>query len=120
MKRIVVATVSGVLFGFVCFGIASAGQGQLSLPVVFQIIVSRTLIGFTIGISSLSLGHWSVHGLVMGLVFSLPLAFSGLMASDNPELTRTTMWVWTVVLGMIFGVLIEVITSVFFKARQRT
>ena len=66
MKRIVVATVSGVLFGFVCFGIASAGQGQLSLPVVFQIIVSRTLIGFTIGISSLSLGYWSVHGLVMG------------------------------------------------------
>ena len=120
MKRIVVATVSGVLFGFVCFGIASAGPGQLPLPVIFQIIVSRTLIGFVIGISSLSLGYWSVHGLVMGLVFSLPLAFSGLMAPDNPELTRTTMWVWTVVLGMIFGVLIEVITSVFFKARQRT
>jgi len=66
-----------------------------------QIIISRTLIGFAIGISSLSLGHWSVHGLVIGLLFSLPLAFSGLMASDNPEVSKATVWVGTIVLGMI-------------------
>ena len=66
-----------------------------------QIIISRTLIGFAIGISSLSLGHWSVHGLVIGLLFSLPLAFSGLMAPDNPEVSKATVWVGTIVLGMI-------------------
>ena len=62
MKRVIVATVSGVFFGFVCFGLASSSPGSMPLPVVLQIIASRTLIGFAIGISSLSLGHWSVHG----------------------------------------------------------
>lgn len=118
MKRMIIATLSGVLFGFVCFGLASGSSGALSWPVVLQIITSRTLIGFAIGISSLSLAHWSVHGLVMGLLFSLPLAFSGLMAPEDPEFSKTAMWVWTVVLGMIYGLLIELITSVFFKARQ--
>jgi hypothetical protein len=119
MKRVIVATGSGVLFGFVCFGIASTGPGPLPLPVVFQIIASRTLIGFAIGISCLPLGSWAVHGLVMGLLFSLPLAFSGLMAPHNPEITKTAMWIWSVVLGMVYGLLIEFITSVIFQAWQR-
>lgn len=119
MKRVVVATLSGVLFGFVCFGLASSAPGPLAWPVALQIIVSRTLIGFAIGISALSLGHWVVHGLVMGLVFSLPLAFSGLMAPESPDYSKIVMWVGTIVLGAIYGLLIELITSVFFKARQK-
>jgi membrane protein DedA with SNARE-associated domain len=91
----------------------------LPWPVIVQIITSRTLIGFAIGISSLAMGHWAIHGLAMGLLFSLPLAFSGLMAPDNPQFSKTSMWVWTVVLGMVYGLLIEVITSVLFKARQK-
>jgi hypothetical protein len=117
-KRVIIATLSGVLFGFVCFTLASSGSGGLQWPVIIQIIVSRTLIGFAIGISCLSMGHWSIHGLLMGMVFSLPLAFSGLMAPDNPEFTKASMVVWTIVLGMIYGLLIEVITSVLFKAKS--
>lgn len=118
MKRMIVATISGVIFGFVCLGLASSSSA-LSWPVAFQIVTSRTLIGFAIGISSLSLGHWAIHGLLMGLVFSTPLAFSGLMAPDNPEFSKTAMWVWTVVLGMLYGLLIEAITSALCKARQK-
>ena len=118
MKRVIIATLSGVLFGFVCYGFASSGDYQLAWPVAVQIIVSRTLIGFAIGISCLKLGHWSVHGLMMGLLFSLPLAFSGLMAPESPEYSLTSMFIWTVVLGMIYGLLIEVITSLIFKAKQ--
>ena len=120
-KRIVVATLSGVLFGFVCLGLASAspGGGALAWPVAMQIVVSRTLIGFAIGISSISLRHWAIHGPVMGLVFSLPLAFSGLMAPESPEYSKAGMWVATVVLGMIYGLLIEVITSVVLKGRYQ-
>ena len=119
MKRVVVATLAGAVCGLVCVGLASSGPGKLPWPVILQLIASRTLIGFAIGISTLRLGHWTIHGLVMGMLFSLPLAFSGLMAPDNLEFSKTAMWIWTVVLGMVYGLLIELITSVFFKARQR-
>lgn len=120
MKRVLVATLAGVVFGLVCVGLASSGPGGLPWPVILQIITSRTLIGLAIGISSLSLGHWAVHGLVMGVLFSLPLAFSGLMAPDSAEFSKTAMWIWTVVLGMVYGLLIELITSVLFRARRGT
>ena len=116
-KRIIIATLSGVIFGFVCFGLASIGPTKLPWPVILQIIASRTLIGFAIGISCLSLVHWSLHGLIMGLVFSFPLAFSGLLAPENPELSKVSMFIWTIILGMIYGLLIEIITSLFFKAK---
>lgn len=114
-KRLMVATLSGLLFGFVCYGLASSGGG-LPMPVAYQIIAERTLIGFAIGISVLKLGHWTLHGLVMGFLVSIPLAFSGLMAPENPEFTKLTMFVMTILLGMIYGVLIELITTKFFKA----
>jgi hypothetical protein len=56
--------------------------------------------------------------MLMGFLFSMPLAFSGLMAPENPEFSKASMFVWTVVLGMIYGLLIEVITSVVFKAKR--
>jgi hypothetical protein len=117
-KRLIVATFSGLFFGFVCFGLASSGPVPPPWPVGLALISSRTLIGFAIGISSITLGHWSIHGLVMGMLFSVSLAASGLMAPDNPEFSKVSMFVWTVVLGMIYGLLIELITTVFFKAKQ--
>ncbi|MFC2071473.1 hypothetical protein ACFLUU_01980 [Chloroflexota bacterium] len=118
-KRIIIATLSGVLFGFVCLGIASSSSGAIAWPVAVQIVVSRTLIGFAIGISCISLRHWAIHGLFMGLIFSLPLAFSGLMAPESAELSKIGMFLWTIILGMIYGLLIEVITSVVFKAKHQ-
>ena len=118
-KRIIVATLSGVLFGFVCFGLASSSPGPLAWPVAVQVIISRTLMGFAIGISCISLRHWAIHGVFMGLVFSLPLAFSGLMAPESAEFSKAGMFLWTVILGMIYGLLIEVITSVAFRAKYQ-
>jgi membrane protein DedA with SNARE-associated domain len=118
MKRIVIATLLGLVFGFVCFGFACS-SGKLALPVTLQIIASRTLIGFAIGISSLKPGHWTIHGIVMGLLFSLPLAFSGLMAPENPDFSQSMMFISTVIMGIIYGFLIELFTSVVFKAKQK-
>ena len=87
------------------------------MPITFQIIISRTLIGFAIGISCLSAIHWSFHGILMGFLFSLPIAFSGLMAPETPEFGPTEMFVSTIVMGIIYGFLIELITSVAFKAK---
>lgn len=117
MKRIVIAVLCGVLSGLVCYTIASSAGGGLHYAIALQIIASRTLIGFAIGISKLKI-HWVLHGILMGLVFSLPLSFSGLMAPENPEFTKTMMFVSTVVMGIIYGFLIELITSVLFKAKQ--
>ena len=116
MKRIIIGTFSGLVCGFVCYGLASGGPADLPWPVALQIITNRTLIGFAIGISSISLGHWSIHGLAIGLLFSTPMAFSGLMAPDNPEFTPLSMFIATVVMGMIYGLLIEFVTTVLFKA----
>lgn len=116
-KRLIIATIVGLLCGFICFMLASSGPADLAWPAAIQIIISRTLIGFAIGINVFTFGHWSVHGLVMGLIFSLPLAFSGLMAPDDVEFSRVWMFGATVIMGMIYGLLIEVITSVIFKAK---
>lgn len=116
-KRVLIASLSGVLFAFVCLQISSTG-GKLPMPIVLQILTSRTLIGFAIGISSLHVKHWSIHGLLMGALFSLPLAFSGLMAPETPEFSSLVMLILTIIMGMIYGLLIEVITSVIFKAKS--
>jgi hypothetical protein len=118
-KRFIVATLAGIGTGFVCFALASSGPSALPQPVAYQIILSRTLIGFAIGISIFKLGHWTIHGGVIGLIFSLPLAFSGLMATDNPEFSKSGMFIITIVLGIIYGILIEFITSVLFKAKMQ-
>jgi hypothetical protein len=106
-KRLIVATVSGLIFGFA--GLVFGGPVTPPWPIAAQIIISRMLIGVAI-----------LHGLVMGLLFSLPLAFGGLMAPDNPDVSKSAMFVSTVVLGMFFGLLIELITTVLFKARQHS
>lgn len=116
MKRIIIATILGVVFGFVCFGFASGG-GALPSAVAVQIVLSRTLIGFTIGISLLNT-HWTLHGFLIGFLYSLPLAFSGLMAPETPEFSKTAIFVSTVAMGIIYGFLIELLTSVVFKAKK--
>lgn len=113
-KRILIATLGGILFGIICYLLASSST-LLPCPVRWQIISSRTLIGFAIGISCITCMHWALHGLLMGFLFSLPLAFSGLMAPETPEFSSISMFVFTIVLGMIYGFLIELLTSVIFK-----
>ncbi len=116
-KRIMVSTLGGILFGFVCLGFALTGPGELPQAVAFQIVISRTLIGVAIGISALKNIHWSLHGLLMGIIFSLPLAFSGLMAPESVEFSKSMMFISTIIMGMIYGLLIEVIATLLFKAR---
>lgn len=115
-KRIIIATLSGILFGFVCLGFATSGEYEIPNPIKLQILFSRTLMGFAIGISTLKL-HWTLHGLIMGILFSLSMAFSGLMA-ETPGFSASMMFFSTVIMGMIYGFLIELITSVLFKSKN--
>ena len=40
-----------------------------------------------------------------------------LLAPENPDFSLSMMFISTIVMGMIYGLLIEVITSVLFKAK---
>jgi hypothetical protein len=117
MKRLIIATLLGLVFGGVCFGFASGGGNEIAPVLAANIILGRTLIGFAIGISRFSMKHWAIHGLVMGLLFSLPAGFGVMLGPGNPEFSPNMMFISTVVMGMIYGFLIELITSVVFKAR---
>ncbi len=50
VTRLIVATLSGLLFGIVCYTFASMGEGELPYPVAAQIISSRILMGFAIAL----------------------------------------------------------------------
>lgn len=117
MKRIVIATLLGMVFGLVCYYMAKSGGDPIPASLRYQIIFSRTLIGFAIGISSLNMKHWALHGLVMGLIFSLPLAFSSMMGASE-EFSTTMMFSMTFIMGGIYGIIIELVTTVLFKAKQ--
>ena len=108
----------GFVTGFICLALASSSPGELPGPVGYQIVLSRAIAGFAIGISVFKMGHWLIHGGVIGLLFSLPLAFSGLMAPDSPEFSATAMFIMTIVLGLIYGILIEFVATILFKAKM--
>jgi hypothetical protein len=117
-KRLSIATLLGVVFGFVCYGLASSGNSELTTIMAVNIILSRTLIGFGIGISRFPFKHWALHGAIMGLIFSIPAGFGALASPENPEFNHSMMFTSTIVMGIIYGFLIELITSVLFNAKQ--
>jgi hypothetical protein len=110
-KRLLMATLFGIISGFVCWGLASSGGPQ---PWYFAVstILSRTLIGFAIGISMFKMTWWS-HGILMGFIFSLPMAFYGFYIPEQ----GTMIFFGTIVMGIIYGFLIELFTTVVFKAK---
>lgn len=117
-KRLIISTLLGIAFGFVCYGFASSGSNEISTILALNIILGRMLIGVAIGISRFKLKHWAIHGIIMGLVFSLPAGFGAMLGPDDPTFPKTMMFTLTVVMGMIYGFLIELITSGLLKARQ--
>ena len=117
-KRLIIASILGLLFGFVCYGFACSGGGNISTVLALNIISGRVLIGVAIGISRFPMKHWAFHGLVMGLVFSLPAGFGAMMGGDQTEMSPEMLMLSTIVMGGIYGILIELITTVFFKAKM--
>ncbi len=118
MKRLIIATISGLLFGFVCFAFACSGPGEVETWLGITIISGRTLMGFGIGISRFQIKNWAINGIVMGFIFSLPAAFGTMLGPENPEFSHQMLLTSTIVMGVIYGFLIELITTVFFKAKM--
>ena len=111
-KRILIATMFGLICGVICMMLAIS-NAPLPWAIKLQILSSRTLIGFAIGISALKIKWW-LHGPLMGLVFSIPIAFSSLMAVGYSPVWMLSA---TIIMGIIYGFIIELFTTVVFKAK---
>ncbi|MFQ6082787.1 MAG: hypothetical protein ACE5WD_05445 [Candidatus Aminicenantia bacterium] len=110
-KRVIIATIFGVIFGIICWLFARS-EGTLAWYISLNIILSRTLIGFAIGISSWRIPWW-LHGILLGFIFSLPMAFGGFVKGWS-------IFSASLILGVIYGFLIELFTSIVFKAKMAT
>ncbi len=108
-KRVLIATICGFIFGLVCMYMASSGPNPIDNATKTVILFSRGLMGFTIGISAIRLNWW-LHGLVIGLIGSIPMAI--------PVFNDPGIAVGTFVMGAVYGFLTEWITTKLFKEKS--
>lgn len=109
--RLLVTTLLGFVFGIVCWLISSSGQPHMSTSMALSIIFSRALIGFVIGISAWKINHM-LHGIILGFIVSIPMALAAL------SFPGFKIFVLTLIMGMIYGFLIELITHLIIKEKQ--
>jgi hypothetical protein len=109
--RIVAATILGAVAGVVCWQLGkSSGKITLDTPMILGIIANRTLLGFIIGISGLRRLNFLLHGVIIGLVATIPMSIYPLAGGD---------WVSFALLevaGAAYGILIELIVTKLLKA----
>jgi len=108
-KRVLIATISGFIFGLVCVYMASSGPDPVDNATKMTILFSRGLMGFTIGVSAIRLNWW-LHGIIIGLIGSIPMVFA---IMDQPGIVFGTF-----LMGTVYGFLTELITTKLFKAKS--
>jgi hypothetical protein len=109
-KRILIATASGVLSGVLCCLIGGHVFGfEISLASQFMIVAHRALLGFVLGISVLR-WHWALHGILLGVIVGIPEQHFMYMLRGS---VTSSLYV---VAGPMWGVVIEFMTLVVFKA----
>jgi hypothetical protein len=109
MKRIVIATLFGLVAGVICVTLTSSAHLlKITAVTLVWILLNRTVMGFVIGTSALKL-HWAWNGIVMGLVVGSIFSYFLFMNLGVKMLLITPIG------NMIFGLMIEFFTTVVFK-----
>jgi hypothetical protein len=111
-SRVLVTTLLGFVFGIVCWLLASSG-GPMPAAMAWSIIFSRALIGFVIGISAWKI-NYALHGIILGFIVSIPMAFASLPLPEK----GFKIFLGTLIMGMIYGFLIELITHFVIKEKK--
>lgn len=110
MKRIVVAALFGVVAGLFCLAFTALGHLMpLTAVTVGWILLNRTVMGLVIGVSGLKC-HWAWNGVVLGLVVGEIFSYFLFMNLGIKALLLTPIG------NAIFGLMIELFTTVVFKA----
>ncbi|MBS3740919.1 MAG: hypothetical protein KGY75_07000 [Candidatus Cloacimonetes bacterium] len=118
--RVFATTILGLIFGLVCYALAAAGPQTIQGPIIWQMVLSRTVLGFALGISVFTFYGWFLRGIIVGALFSLPLAFSSMMGAAMSDMSSKQLFLGTIIMGMIYGFLIELITSVILRLKIET
>ncbi len=109
--RVLVTTILGFVFGIVCWLLASSGEPEMPAALAWSIILHRALLGFVIGISAWKI-NYVLHGIILGFIVSIPMALGMLAEKDF----RT--FLGTLIMGIIYGFLIELITHFLVKGKK--
>lgn len=110
MKRLALATFFGLCMGGICALLTFGLMGRaFTVVALVWVLLNRTVMGFTIGASTLRL-HWAWHGIVMGVVVGS--IFSYFLYMDWGMGWKA----WLTPIGnALFGFLIELFTTVVCK-----
>ena len=110
-RRLFIATIFGYVAGIICYLGGKYGlKDDISPAMLLYILVNRAWIGFAIGMSPFRM-HWAPHGLLVGLVAGLPFTVGCLLEESNVETAVAAL-----ILGALYGLMIEFFTSVVFRA----
>ena len=110
MKRIVIATLFGLLAGGICSSLMfSSGYLKFTVVALGWILLNRTVMGFAIGASALKL-HWAWNGIVVGLIVGEIFSYYLFMQVGWIALAFSPIG------NALFGFLIELFTTKVFKA----
>ncbi len=107
-KRVIIATLCGLITGFLCYLGGRYGlKAEINTVEFFMILLHRGVLGFIIGISGIRI-HWALHGILMGFIVGLPVF--PLIYSEGGLLAYSFM-------SVVWGFIIELFTSVVFKEK---
>ena len=113
-KRFWLCLILGIIAGLICAWTGYAHTPEEIRTMVFlTAVLNRAFIGFVLGVSAWKMG-WALHGIVIGLIGTLPMSFPLLFSAQAgifPFISYT-------IAGIVWGFLIELVTSVVFKAKM--
>ena len=108
-SRLVTTTILGAAFGVICMFLSRYTAEVDFWPLGVSFLLHHTVLGFTIGASSLKM-HWAAHGAFWGALFGVFLAIIGVDIYPDP---------WQLfVIPVIWGFLIETLATKAFKQPQ--
>ncbi len=120
-KRFVTAVLLGIGFGVLCAYLASRetpSMWDLQNPIFWSIVTDRILIGVAITIAGAFVRHplfgfrcypW-MRGLVLGAIFSLPIA-TGAMANPPSGFSAWTLFWMSIGAGAFYGIIIDLVAT---------
>lgn len=113
-KRFWLCLILGFIAGLIC---AWTGYSQtpeeIRTMVFVSVLLNRAFIGFVLGVSAWRMG-WALHGIIIGLIGTLPLSFPLIFSAQ----AGFGVFVMYTAAGAVWGFLIELVTSVLFKAKM--